>query len=113
MPNDLHFKPAYELAAMILRREIKPSELMAATIARIEAVNPKINAFVALRTEAAMDEARPRDASVLIVIDGSAAGLVSNSSAKSLFGVGGNQYHPGVSFSMAPVGAKIPCYEIN
>jgi len=63
--------------------------------------------------QAAMDEARLRDASVLIVIDGSAAGLVSNSSAKSLFGVGGNQYHPGVSFSMAPCGAKIPCYEIN
>jgi len=61
MPAELHFKPAYELAAMMRRREIKPSELMAATIARIEATNPKINAFVALRTEAAMDEARALD----------------------------------------------------
>ena len=34
MSNELHFKPAYELAAMIRRRELKPSELMAATIAR-------------------------------------------------------------------------------
>jgi aspartyl-tRNA(Asn)/glutamyl-tRNA(Gln) amidotransferase subunit A len=61
MPGDLHFKPAYELAAMIRRRELKPSELMAATIERIEKTNPKINAFVALRTDAAMAEARALD----------------------------------------------------
>ena len=45
MTGDLHFKPAYELAAMIRRRELKPSELMAATIARIEETNPKLNAL--------------------------------------------------------------------
>src|SRR6202035_3688538 len=61
MRNDLHFKPAYELAAMIRRRELKPSELMAATIERIEETNPKINAFVALRSEQAMAEARALD----------------------------------------------------
>src|SRR5258708_6072021 len=61
MATDLHFKPAYELAAMIRRRELKPSELMTATIARIEKVNPRINAFVALRAEQAMDEARALD----------------------------------------------------
>ena len=54
MSNKLHFKPAYELAAMIRRRELKPSELMTATIARIEQTNPKINAFVALRSDHAM-----------------------------------------------------------
>jgi aspartyl-tRNA(Asn)/glutamyl-tRNA(Gln) amidotransferase subunit A len=61
MPGDLHFKPAYELAAMIRRRELKPSELMAATIERIEQTNPKLNAFVALRSDAAMAEARVLD----------------------------------------------------
>jgi Asp-tRNA(Asn)/Glu-tRNA(Gln) amidotransferase A subunit family amidase len=61
MPSDLYFKPAYELAAMIRRRELKPSELMAATIERIEQTNPKLNAFVALRTDAAMAEARALD----------------------------------------------------
>lgn len=61
MAAELHFKPAHELAAMIRRRELKPSELMAATIARIEATNPKLNAFVALRSEAAMAEARALD----------------------------------------------------
>lgn len=61
MAGDLHFKPAYELAAMIRRRELKPSELMAATIERIEKTNPKINAFVALRIDTAMAEARAMD----------------------------------------------------
>src|SRR5262249_53557450 len=55
---ELHWMPAHELAALIRRRELKPSELMAATIARLEKVNPKLNAFVALRAEKAMDEAR-------------------------------------------------------
>jgi Asp-tRNA(Asn)/Glu-tRNA(Gln) amidotransferase A subunit family amidase len=61
MPGELHFKPAYELAAMIRRGELKPSELMAATIRRIEQTNPKLNAFVTLRTDAAMAEARALD----------------------------------------------------
>jgi aspartyl-tRNA(Asn)/glutamyl-tRNA(Gln) amidotransferase subunit A len=58
---DLHWKPAHELAALIRRRELKAAELMAATIARLEKVNPKLNAFVALRAEQAMDEARALD----------------------------------------------------
>ncbi|HYA34715.1 MAG TPA: amidase [Candidatus Binataceae bacterium] len=61
MASELHFKSAFELSAMIRRRELKPSELMAATIARIESVNPKLNAFVALRSDAAMAEARALD----------------------------------------------------
>ena len=58
---ELHWMPAHELAAMMRRRELKPSELMAATIARIEALNPKFNAFCAMRSEAAMAEARAMD----------------------------------------------------
>lgn len=61
MAADLHFKPAHELAGMIRRRELKPSELMASTIERIEATNGNINAFVALRADAAMDDARATD----------------------------------------------------
>jgi len=53
MASELHRKPAHELAAMIRRRELKPSDLIEHTIARIEATNPRLNAFVALRAEAA------------------------------------------------------------
>ncbi len=59
--SELHFKPAHELAAMIRRRELKAAELMSAAITRLEKVNPKLNAFVALRAEQAMDEARAID----------------------------------------------------
>ena len=59
--SELYWKPAHELAAMIRKRELKPSELMDVTIRRIEQTNPKINAFVALRTDEAMKEARALD----------------------------------------------------
>jgi aspartyl-tRNA(Asn)/glutamyl-tRNA(Gln) amidotransferase subunit A len=59
--TELHWMAAHELAALMRRRELKPSELMAATIARIEALNPRFNAFCAMRSEAAMSEARAID----------------------------------------------------
>ncbi len=63
--NELYWMAAHELAAKMRRREIKPSELMAATIARIEALNPKLNAFCALRSEAAMAEAVVMDGRIV------------------------------------------------
>ena len=59
--NELYWKPAHELAAMIRKRELKPSELMDVTIRRIEQTNPKLNAFCALRADDAMAEARALD----------------------------------------------------
>ncbi len=51
-------KPAHELARLIRAGELLPTQLITETIARIEAVNPKLNAFVALRLDEAMAEAR-------------------------------------------------------
>ncbi|SRR5579875_161671 len=59
--SGLHWKSAVELAAMIQRRELKPSELMEATAARIEALNPKLNAFCALCLERALEESKAMD----------------------------------------------------
>src|ERR1700736_1703347 len=58
---ELHWMSAFDLAGMIRRRELKPSELVAASLSRIEALNPKFNAFCALRAEEAMAEARALD----------------------------------------------------
>ena len=58
---ELLWKSASDLADMVARREIKASELMTATIARIELLNPKLNAFCALRFEQAMDDAKALD----------------------------------------------------
>jgi aspartyl-tRNA(Asn)/glutamyl-tRNA(Gln) amidotransferase subunit A len=86
--DELHWLSAFELAAMIRRRELKPSELMAATISRIEALNPALNAFCALRMSQAMDEARALDEKIARREDvGPLAGLPLG--VKDLEGVAG------------------------
>ncbi len=57
MQSLLH-KPAWELAELIRNRDLSPVELMKITLDRIEAVNPVINAFVALRADQAMADAK-------------------------------------------------------
>jgi Asp-tRNA(Asn)/Glu-tRNA(Gln) amidotransferase A subunit family amidase len=59
--SELHWTSAFDLAVMIRQHELKPSELMAVTLARIEALNPRFNAFCALRADQAMAEARALD----------------------------------------------------
>jgi amidase len=50
------------LSQMIVQRRISPSEVMAAVLDRIDAVNPKVNAIVALRDrDALVAEARAAD----------------------------------------------------
>jgi aspartyl-tRNA(Asn)/glutamyl-tRNA(Gln) amidotransferase subunit A len=56
--SELWFKPAYELAAAIRSRQLSPVELMEASLQRIEQVNPVLNAFIAMRPEEALADAR-------------------------------------------------------
>jgi aspartyl-tRNA(Asn)/glutamyl-tRNA(Gln) amidotransferase subunit A len=57
--NELFFASATELSARLRRRELSPVELMRATLDRIDAVNPRLNAFVSLRpAEQLLAEAR-------------------------------------------------------
>ena len=49
---------ATELASRIRRRELSPVEVMDATIARIEARNPSLNALIFLDFDGARKEAR-------------------------------------------------------
>ena len=58
---ELNFKSASELTALIRKRELKPSEAVAHALARVEALNGKLNAFCAMRAEQAMAEARAMD----------------------------------------------------
>jgi aspartyl-tRNA(Asn)/glutamyl-tRNA(Gln) amidotransferase subunit A len=55
--ESLYRKPATELANLIRNRELSPVDLIDATLRRIEAVNPSVNAFVALRSDEALKEA--------------------------------------------------------
>lgn len=56
--RDLSFTPAYKLADMIKSKKLSPVELMEVTLKRIREINPKINAYLTVVDEEAMQAAR-------------------------------------------------------
>ena len=58
MTDDLCFTPATELAPLIRSRALSPVELIDAVLARIEACEPRINAFATLAAERAREASR-------------------------------------------------------
>ena len=66
MDNEtLAFTPAVQLAEMIRQKKLSPVELMTALLARIEALNPRVNAFAWLAADAAMDAAKRAEAALM------------------------------------------------
>ena len=63
--SDLCFTPATELAAAIRNRDLSPVELTDAILARIDALNPKLNAFLAIDHDGARAAAREAEAAVM------------------------------------------------
>jgi amidase len=59
--TDLCFLSATELVRRIAAKEVSASEVMAAHLARIERVNPRLNAIVTLHAEEALASARRAD----------------------------------------------------
>src|SRR5215218_1720252 len=62
--DDLCFRPATELAAMVRGREISARELLDAHLDRIDRLNPAINAVVTLDAEGARTAADAADAAL-------------------------------------------------
>ena len=60
-PDEICDLSAVDMAARIRRRELSAREVMAAHLARIERINPKVNAIVTLVAERAMADARRAD----------------------------------------------------
>ena len=56
--NDLCWMSAAEMVGLFARKKLSPVEVMRAVLARIERVNPTLNAFVTLTAEQAMKDAR-------------------------------------------------------
>jgi len=54
----MHHLSARELVRLIGTKELSPLDLMEETLRRIEAINPILNAFVSLRVDEALNEAR-------------------------------------------------------
>ncbi len=65
LSEDLAYTTATELAARIRRRDVSPVEVLEATIDRIEARNPGLNALVFLGFEDARAAAREAEAAVM------------------------------------------------
>ena len=59
--NDLLLLPATRLRRKLLAREISSAELLAQTLARIEAINPRLNALIALDPDGARKAAAESD----------------------------------------------------
>lgn len=53
-PAEVEFCSAVELSSLIRQRQISPVEVVKATLARIERLNPTLNAFVTLHAEEAL-----------------------------------------------------------
>ncbi len=63
MADELYYTPAHELARMIRSGAVSAREVMEAHIARVQTVNPGLNAIVQFVPEQALDEARAADES--------------------------------------------------
>jgi aspartyl-tRNA(Asn)/glutamyl-tRNA(Gln) amidotransferase subunit A len=71
--TDLCYTPATELVALIRARKLSPVELTSAVLARIERVNPALNAFCTLTPDLACAAARRAEE---VLMNGSAPGAI-------------------------------------
>lgn len=58
MADDLCFAPVHELSRRLERKELTPLDIVEASLARVEAVNPKILGFIHLTAEQARKDAK-------------------------------------------------------
>jgi hypothetical protein len=62
--SELHWLTAAEAARAVAARKVSPVELMTALLQRIGRLDPKLNVFIRLDAEAAMDAARAAEAEI-------------------------------------------------
>ncbi|MEE8435171.1 MAG: amidase [bacterium] len=63
--EDLCYTPATEMARLIREKALSPVEVTRTLLERIEAINPKLNAYCTLTGDAAMDQARSAEKAVM------------------------------------------------
>src|SRR5262245_13618555 len=65
MPEELVFKTAVELGSLIRTRRASPVEVTRAFLDRIEVLNPKLNAFLTITADLALERARKAESDIL------------------------------------------------
>jgi aspartyl-tRNA(Asn)/glutamyl-tRNA(Gln) amidotransferase subunit A len=63
--TELCFAPATRLAAMIRAKEVSPVEVVEAVLGRVQALEPRLNAFATLTADRAREDARKAEAAVM------------------------------------------------
>lgn len=63
--SDIPFKSVTELAPLLKARKLSPVELVRAFLDRIEALNPRVNAFITVTGEQAMEQARKAEREIV------------------------------------------------
>jgi len=63
--DDVVWRSAVECAALIRRKELSPVELTEAVLARIDALNPRLNAFCLVAYDVARRHAREAEIAVM------------------------------------------------
>ncbi len=96
--TDLCLTPATDLAAAIRARQVSPVEIIEAVLARIEALNPRLNAFLAVDAERAREAAQGAEGAVM---RGDSLGLLHGLpvSIKDLEPSAGMRYTSGSKFT--------------
>ena len=61
---NLHDLPAGQMAGLVRSSQVSPVELVKAHLTRIEELNPKLNAFIELRTDQALAEAKAAEKAI-------------------------------------------------
>src|SRR5438105_4837302 len=98
MSQDLCFMPATDLAAAIRAKRVSAVEVTDAVLARIDRVNPVVNAFVTVAADQAREAARaadaaamrrPRDALIVQRLKAAGAIILGKTNTPEL-GAGGN-----------------------
>ena len=93
--DELCWMPAARMVALFRRRKLSPVEVMRAVLARIERLNPALNAFVTLTAEQAMKDARAAERALrragarvgpLHGVPFSTKGLVATAGVRTTFG---------------------------
>jgi aspartyl-tRNA(Asn)/glutamyl-tRNA(Gln) amidotransferase subunit A len=65
MPNDLHLLTIADAAQLIGARELSPVEYTDALLARIETLDPQLNAFITMTADLARKQAREAEAEIM------------------------------------------------
>jgi aspartyl-tRNA(Asn)/glutamyl-tRNA(Gln) amidotransferase subunit A len=64
MPEQLHWLSIAELSALIRSRQVSPLEVTEAYLTRIEQLNPRLNAYITVMADSALEAARRAEAEI-------------------------------------------------